>query len=132
MKPEIYWLTLTLLSVALFVFPYLLNRLAVRGIAGTMANPSSADLPQAAWAERARRAHANAIENLAVFAPAALAVHLLGMGNSFTALACQIYFFSRLVHYVVYTLGIPYARSLAYFGGLGGILMLLARLIGAA
>ncbi|HEY4371806.1 MAG TPA: MAPEG family protein [Burkholderiales bacterium] len=132
MKPEIYWLALTLASVALFVFPYLLNRLAVRGIAGTMANPSPTDRPQAEWAERARRAHANAVENLAVFAPAALAVHVLGLGNGASALACEVYFFSRLTHYVVYTLGIPYARSLAYFGGLGATAVLIVRLIGAA
>ena len=62
------------------------------------------------------RAHANAVENLVIFAPAAT--------------ACALYFFSRLVHYVTYTAGIPGLRTLAFFGGWGVILVL--RLPGVA
>ena len=99
MSREIYWLALTLGLTLLFWVPYVLNRMVVRGIGGTMANPKATDTPLSAWAERAKAAHANAIENLAVFAPAALAVHGLGAGDATTAFGCALYFFSRLVHF---------------------------------
>jgi uncharacterized MAPEG superfamily protein len=127
---ELHWLGLTLGVTALFFLPYVLNRILVRGLFGTMANPSTDDKPLAVWAQRAKSAHANAIENLAVFAPAALAVHLQSVGNSATDTACAVYFFSRLLHYIVYTAGIPGVRTLAFFGGWGASVYLIARLLG--
>jgi uncharacterized MAPEG superfamily protein len=131
MSKELFWLSLTLGVTALFFLPYVLNRIAVRGLWGTMANPSPDDLPLAPWAERARRAHANAVENLVLFAPAVIAVHVLNLGDSMTVAACELYFVSRVVHYVVFTAGIPVLRTLAFFGGWGGILMLVYRLLEA-
>lgn len=130
MSKELFWLALTLGMTALFMFPYVLNRVAVRGLMGTMGNPSASDKPLAEWAQRAQRAHANAVENLVLFAPAAIAVHVAGLGNSLTATACALYFFSRLAHFIVYTLGIPGLRTLAFFGGWAGIAILVLRLLG--
>ena len=132
MSKELFWLALTLAMTALFAFPYVLNRVAVRGLAATMANPSPGDKPLAPWASRAQRAHANAVENLVLFAPAVLAVHVLNRGDSITAIACALYFFSRLVHYVVYAAGIPVARTLAFAGGWVGVAILVLRLLGLA
>lgn len=130
MPIELCWLTWTLLVTALLCFPYVLNRFARRGLVGVVANPSPDDKPLAAWAQRAQRAHANAIENLAVFAPAALAVIAIHREDSLTAIACAVYFVSRTVHYVVYTAGIPVVRTLAFFGGWGATLVLIGRLLG--
>ena len=130
MSKEMYWLALTLAVSALFVFPYVLNRIAVRGLTATLANPSPADKPLAEWAQRAQRAHANNVENLVLFAPAALAVQLLSKGDSTTATACAVFFFARLIHYVVYTAGLPVARTLAFFAGWGATVVLIARLLG--
>jgi len=38
----------------------------------------------------------NAVENLVVFAPLAIAVQVTGSGNAVTALACEIYFWPDL------------------------------------
>lgn len=130
MSPEIYWLSLTLALTALFWIPYVLNRVAVRGLTGTVANPSPDDKPLAPWAQRARQAHANAIENLAVFAPAALVVSTLHLGDSLTATAGALYFYSRLIHFVAYSAGIPWIRTLAFFGGWIGTAILIARVLG--
>lgn len=130
MSTEIFWLGLTLLVTALMPFPYVLNRMAVRGLAGTLANPRPEDAPLASWAQRAQRAHANAVENLVVFAPAALAVHVLQRGDGLTAAACATYFFARLLHYAVYTAGVPGLRTLAYFAGWGATVALVARVLG--
>lgn len=130
MTPELRWLTLTLAMTALFAFPYVLNRIAVRGLAGALANPAPDDRPLAAWAQRAQRAHANAVENLVLFAPAALAVHVLGRGDGLTAAACATYFLARLAHFLAYTAGIPGLRTLAFFVGWGAVAVLVARLAG--
>lgn len=127
MSTELYWLSLTLVATALFAFPYVLNRVAKRGLLGTLANPSPDDAPLAPWAERAQRAHANAVENLVIFAPAVLVVHTLNIGNSTTVLACKMYFIFRLVHYIVYTFGVIVLRTVAFFGGWLCIVLLLWR-----
>jgi uncharacterized MAPEG superfamily protein len=128
MSRDLCWLTYTLCSTLLFWLPYVLNRMVVRGIGGTIANPRSDDAPLAPWAQRAKAAHANAIENLAVFAPAVLAVHVLGLANGATAFAAALYFWSRLAHFVVYTAGVPLARTLAFTGGWVATLILVVRL----
>ena len=117
MSTELFWLTLTTLMTALFWVPYILDRMAVRGIAGAMANPSPQDKPQSPWADRAMRAHRNAVENLAVFAALVLTAHLLGVSTGLTAFAATIYFWARLAHFLVYTAGIPMARTLAFAVG---------------
>ena len=117
MPKEFFWLTLTVAMTGLFWVPYILDRLMVRGLMGAMANPSRGDKPQSEWADRQMRAHTNAIENLVIFAPLVLATQDLSIATPATAFACALYFWSRLVHYVVYTLGIPVLRTLAFVGG---------------
>ena len=130
MSKEIYWLALTLAAAALFALPYVLNRIAVRGLGGTLANPTATEKPLAEWAQRAQRAQANATENLVIFAPAVLAVQASGRADAVTAVACAVYFFARLIHYVVYTLGVAGARTLAWAAGWAATLVLIGRLLG--
>ena len=130
MSRELYWLALTLALTALFAIPYVLNRMAVRGMMGTLDNPSPNDKPLAPWATRAKLAHANAVENLVMFAPAALAVVAAGKTDGMTATACAVYFFARLVHYIVYAAGIPGARTLSWAAGWLATLALVGRLLG--
>ncbi len=129
MSNELYWLTLTVGVTALMAFPYVLNRIAVSGLGSAMSNHAT-DADVAEWVQRAKKAHANAVENLVLFAPAVLVVQMLNLGNSMTSFACALYFFSRLAHYLVYTAGIPVMRTLAFFGGWGGIVILVLRALG--
>jgi uncharacterized MAPEG superfamily protein len=117
MSRELFWLTLTVAMTALIWVPYILDRAMVRGLAGSMANPSPGDAPQSAWAQRMMAAHVNAVENLVIFAPLVLIAGDLNISSAATAFACALYFWSRLAHLVVYTLGIPVARTLAFTGG---------------
>ena len=82
-----------------------------------MANPSPSDKPQSAWAQRMMAAHNNALQNLAVFAPLVLAAQALSIATTATAFACALYFWPRLAHVAVYTLGIPVLRTLSFAGG---------------
>ena len=63
------------------------------------------------------RAHENAVENLIVFVPLVLIAHELNISTRVTAAACAIFFWARLVHVIVYTMGIPVARTLAFTVG---------------
>lgn len=117
MSKELFWLTLTAAMTGLFWLPYILDRIMVRGLMGAMANPSPSAPPQSRWAERQMRAHTNAVENLIVFAPLVLTANALGISTGATATACAVYFWARLAHYLVFTLGIPVARTLAFAAG---------------
>jgi uncharacterized MAPEG superfamily protein len=127
MSSELYWLTLTATMTALLWAPYILDRCAVRGLMGAMANPGPSDKPQSAWAQRMMAAHTNAVENLVVFAALVLVTDALGISTATTALACAAYFWARLAHVVVYTLGIPVLRTLAFtVGWLAQMVLVLA------
>jgi len=117
MSKEMFWLVLTVAMTGLFWVPYILDRTMVRGLVGAMANPSPSDKPQAAWAQRMMAAHTNAVENLVIFAPLVLAAQFMSITTAATAFACALYFWSRLAHVVVYTLGIPVLRTLSFVGG---------------
>ena len=123
-------LTLILIATALMAFPYVLDRIAIRGLFGAMSNPRSADKPLHGWAVRAKNAHANAVENLVVFAPALVVVHVAGLSNDLTASASLVYLVARLLHYTVYLIGIPVARTLFFLIGWVATASVLAQAIG--
>jgi uncharacterized MAPEG superfamily protein len=89
----------------------------VRGVGGAMANPSRTDTPQSEWANRMMFAHDNAVENLIIFAPLVLILNAIDYSSSTTVLACNVYFWSRLAHAIVYTFGIPVFRTLTFTVG---------------
>ncbi|MBY0577599.1 MAG: MAPEG family protein [Burkholderiales bacterium] len=112
---ELHWLVLTISMTALFWVPYMANRIFELGAWATLKTPRLE--PKAQWAERLMRAHANATENLAIFAPLVLAIQLTGMNTSATAAACMVYFFARLVHAAAYVAAIPVLRTLGFTAG---------------
>ena len=117
MTRELFWLTLTVILTGLLWVPYVLNRIMVRGVSGAMANPSRTDKPQAEWANRLMFAHDNAVENLIVFAPLVLILNAADVSTPTTVLTCAVYFWSRVVHLIVYTAGLPILRTLAFVVG---------------
>jgi uncharacterized MAPEG superfamily protein len=117
MSRELFWLVLTVAMTGLFWVPYILDRIMVRGLVGAMANPSPSDKAQSLWARRLMAAHVNAVENLVIFAPLVLTARALSITTAMTAFACALYFWSRLAHVVVYTLGIPVLRTLSFAAG---------------
>ena len=117
MTRELFWLTLTVILTGLLWVPYVLNRIMVRGVVGAMANPSRTDKPMAEWANRLMFAHDNAVENLIVFALLVIILNLADVSNSTTVLACVIYFWSRVAHLIVYTMGLPILRTLTFLIG---------------
>jgi uncharacterized MAPEG superfamily protein len=117
MSRELFWLTLTAIMTALMWVPYILDRIMVRGLFGAMDNPSPNAKPHSAWARRQMHAHDNAVENLVIFAILVLVANALHISNETTAAACATYFWARLAHYIIYTMGVPVLRTLTFVAG---------------
>ena len=127
---ELYWLTAVALMTGLMWVPYILQLLGQMGVAGALMDGQHETPHEAAWARRAKRAHTNAVENLVVFAPLAIGVHVLGGSTPLTAMVSAIFFFSRAGHYVVYVLGLPLVRTLLFAVGVACQVILAARILG--
>src|ERR1700710_2683269 len=117
MTRELFWLTLTVILTGLLWISYVPNRCQIRGPPGAMANPSRNDKPHTEWANRLMFAHDNAVENLIIFAPLVLILAQLDYSTKWTVYACVVYFWARLAHLIVYTLGLPIFRTLAFTVG---------------
>lgn len=102
---------------ALLWVPYIVNRIMEHGLIPALRNPKPDAPPRSGWANRLMQAHSNAIENLVVFAPLVIAIQLVGANSTGTTAAVMIYFWARLAHAFIYTFGIPYLRTVAFFVG---------------
>lgn len=117
MSRELFWLTMTVILTGVLWVPYIIDRIMVRGLMKTLDNPSPKDKPQSPWAQRLYFAHTNAVDNLVIFAPLVLILDSLGRQTQTTAIACAVYFWARLAHAIVYALGVPVLRTLAFAVG---------------
>ncbi len=75
-------------------------------------------------AGRAKRAHANMLENLILFAALVLVVQIAGLNNDLTALGAQIFVVARLVYAVIYIAGVPWLRTATWFVAVIGMAMI--------
>jgi len=116
MTDELCWLAAVSTFTAVMWIPYILNAIMVRGLVDTVGYPDQPK-PLAPWAQRMKAAHANAVENLVVFAALVLVAQLVGANNDCTAMAAAVYFWARVVHFFAYTFKIPWVRTLAFFVG---------------
>lgn len=118
MTTELFYLTLTTLLTGVLWVPYILNRIAVRGLGDAVGYPDNPK-PHSAWAQRLIKAHQNAVENLVVFAVLVLVANSLGISTEATAVASMIFFWMRLAHAVAFTFKIPLVRTLSFFISFG-------------
>ena len=111
--------------------PYILAHIVNVGMMPALTYEAD-DTPLPRWAERAKRAHRNAIENLAPFAAVVIAAHLAGATNETTATATAVYFWTRVAHYILYTSGIPFGRTVTFTIGWLATLTILWQVLTAA
>lgn len=126
---ELFWLTMTITMTALMWAPYILNRLAEQGLGQAMWDPQGDKSTRVAWARRMMQAHQNAIENLTLFAPLVLILHVTKLGNEYTAMACVVYFYARAAHYLLYSFGVPGLRTPAFAIGFAAQMVLILSLL---
>ena len=116
MKTELLYLALVSAFTGLLWVPYILDRVMVWGLLDAVGYPPNPK-PQTPWAERLKKAHGTAVENLVVFAALVLTAHALGLSGGAIATAAMVYFWARVVHALVYTLALPWLRTLAFTVG---------------
>ena len=130
MSREVFWLVCTIILTGLLWVPYILDRIKARGLMGAMDNPKPNDIPQSPWAMRLYFAHTNAVENLVIFAPLVLILDSYQISTSTTAAACAVYFWARLAHVIVYTMGLRVFRTLAFAVGFAAQVTLVLAVFG--
>ena len=113
LSAELYWLTWNVLLTASMVIPYAVYRTnKLGGLFQVLKRPLPGDSPfDDAWAHRAYRAHMNAFEGLALFAPVAITVHVSGMGNEITAMCSAVFFWARFIYAPLYYFEVPYIKT---------------------
>lgn len=110
---EMFWLALTVGLCLIIWIPYTALYGGIVGIkSGTTDVPPTAQLPE--WAQRCHRAHMNLIETLIPFATLIIMLKVLGKADTATATAAATFFFARVVHVVVYSMGVPFLRTPAF------------------
>lgn len=118
MSIELTYLTWVTALTAVMWIPYILNMIMVRGLIDAVGYPSD-PAPLSPWAEKMKAAHYNAVENLVVFAALVLTANAVGVSTDNTVMACQVYFWARVVHFASYTFAIPWVRTLSFVTGFG-------------
>lgn len=130
LSPELTYAALAAAFTGVIWIPIIANRLVEMGAWRALKNPEPDVRPKADWAYRLASAHHNAVENLVVFAPLAIVVHVLGVGDGLTALFAAAFFYSRIAHAVIYTFGIPLLRTIAFAIGFFAQAALVLRIFG--
>ncbi len=114
LSAELYWTILTALLTSVMWLPHILQRIIEMKPYRAFRDPRHDEPTMAPFAQRAIRAHTNAVENLVVFGFLAVSVHISGMGNTLTVLAAQVYFFARAAHFIIYVAAVPWLRTPIY------------------
>jgi len=113
-----YLVYITLFTGTMWV-PYIINRIVEQGVWKALKQPQAEEPPKSLWAKRAVRAHMNAIENLAIFAPLIISITALNLQSDLTASLAFYFLVLRIAHYVSYLLAIPLVRTLLFVFGWG-------------
>jgi uncharacterized MAPEG superfamily protein len=107
--------------------------LGLRNVPGGMAwglgNRAKPLAGEPEWMPRARRAHANLVENLVIFAALVLAAHAAGRLNSWTVLGSQLFFWGRIAHVITYIAGLVPWRTLAFGVAVAGMWIIAVQLL---
>ncbi len=128
MTSELMSLTWVTTLTAVMWMPYILNMIAVRGLVNAVGYSDEPE-PLSPWAAKMKAAHSNAVENLVVFAALVLVANAANISNETTVLACQLYFWARLVHLLSYTFAIPWVRTLSFAAGFACQIAIVLQLI---
>lgn len=128
MKTELMYLIWVTALTGVIWIPYVWDRVRLGGLVSAVGYPPQPG-PLSAWARRMKAAHANAIENLVLFAVLVLSANAMGVSNATTELACQVYFWARLIHLLSYTFAVPWVRTAAFVAAFGAQAALVYQLL---
>lgn len=124
------YLALSGLLTILLWTPYILARVFVWGLPTFINNypdgyPAKEPEPPL-WAQRAKRAHLNMVETMPAFIAVVVAASAIAPATAASSVAswAAIFFYARIVHALVYILGIPYLRTPSYLVSWAAIIVI--------
>ena len=113
MTTELLYLLLTVILTGLLWIPVVIGYVVTRGPLKPDDYKVAPASPLPPWVNRANRAHVNAVENLATFAPVVLIAHAAGVTTATTVIAAAVYFYARVAHALVHITGFSQFRARA-------------------
>ncbi|MBB3064965.1 MAPEG family protein [Limibacillus halophilus] len=128
MTTDLIMLALVAGLTALLWLPYILAHIVNVGLLPALTYTADGT-PLPDWAARAKKAHYNAIENLAPFATLVLIAHVSGTADETTAAASVVYFLARLAHYPAYVSNIPFTRTISFAVGCVALLVIFLQVV---
>ena len=81
------------------------------------------------WAGRAHRAHRNMMENLPLFIALVFVGVAVQKSNEMTVLGAQLFFWGRFAYALLYTGGIAWLRTGAWFVSVIGMILMFVQLL---
>lgn len=117
MTPDLQYLAYTAILTASLWIPYVIAQVMSNGPLEPKNYIDPTQRPLPAWGKRADRAYLNAVESFAPFAALVIVAQITGKANAMTAFWAMSFFWLRLVHAVIYLLGVPYVRTAVFVLG---------------
>ncbi|MEE8334074.1 MAG: MAPEG family protein [Alphaproteobacteria bacterium] len=128
MSTDLEMLVWTTGLTALMWLPYIVAHILNVGLVPALTYQAD-NTPLPDWAARAKKAHYNAIENLAPFAVLVIVAHLTQTANDATAAAAIAFFWARLAHYFLYMAAVPFGRTITFVIGWAAILCIFWQIV---
>ncbi len=129
MTTDLQYLAYTALLTASLWIPYIVCQSMTNGLLSPQnyLDPKPRAVPL--WGQRANRAHINAVELFAPFAALVLIAQAAGKADATTAFCAVAFFWLRLIHAVVYWIGLPYIRTLVFTLGWVAVVVLFFQVV---
>ena len=128
MSPDLRLLLWTLVLTFVQVIVAVLAAQAQVGL-GMLAGNRDTVPPLTGLAGRTRRAHLNMLESLPLFIGLVLVAQIAGKTNGATLTGCALFFWGRLAHWLLYIIGIPWLRTIAWLVSVIGLIVIFGQLV---
>lgn len=128
MTTELTMLALAAALLLLLVLIQGLSGIIAQGLPAMAGNRDHMPPPKP-FEGRTKRLVDNHREGLTIFAPLILAAAVAHISNPLTVLGAQLFFYSRLAHALLYLIGVPWVRALAFAAGVAGTVMILTAVL---
>jgi uncharacterized MAPEG superfamily protein len=130
MTTDLTYLAYTAFLTGSLWIPYVISQVVTNGLLSPSNYVDPTPRPLPVWGKRADRALMNAVEVFAPFAALVLVAHAGGKANASTAFWAEFFFWARLAHAVVYLLGVPYVRTVAFTAGWIAVVAMFLQVVG--
>jgi len=128
MSPDLKILVWTVALAFIEVVVAVLGANAQVGL-GMLAGNREGLPPLVGFAGRARRAHHNMMESMPLFIALVLVAQIAGKTNSATLTGAELFFWGRLAHWLIYIIGVPWLRTLAWVVSVIGLITIFLQLV---